>query len=77
MRRDERWFVEKDNDQQSRLSSLSDYNVRNDLAIQMGYLQGRFGAIPVVGGLSELESLLDCSVTEGENHFLDDADGPD
>ncbi|MEQ1828564.1 MAG: ATP-binding protein [Pirellula sp.] len=67
LRRDEYWFVEKDKDQQSRLSSLSDYNVRNDLKIQKGYLQGRFGAIPVVGGLSELVSLFDCGVKEGEN----------
>jgi hypothetical protein len=67
LRRDEYWFVEKDKDQQTRLSSLSDYNVRNDLKIQKGYLQGRFGAIPVFGGLSELERLLECSVTEGEN----------
>lgn len=67
LRRDEYWFVEKDKNQQTRLSSLSDYNVRNDLKIQKGYLQGRFGAIPVFGGLSELECLLNCSVTEGEN----------
>ncbi len=67
LRRDEYWFVEKDKDQQTRLSSLSDYNIRNDLKIQKGYLQGRFGAIPVFGGLSELECLLDCRVTEGDN----------
>jgi len=66
LRRDEYWFVEKDKDQQSRLSSLSEYNVRNDLQIQRGYLQGRFGAIPVFGGLSELECLLDCRIKEGE-----------
>lgn len=67
LRRDEYWFVEKDKDQQSRLSSLDEYNVRNDLKIQKGYLQGRFGAIPVFGGLSELECLLDCRVKEGEH----------
>lgn len=67
LRRDEYWFVEKDKDQQTRLSSLSEYNIRNDLKIQKGYLQGRFGAIPVFGGLTELESLLDCRITESEN----------
>jgi len=67
LRRDEYWFVEKDKNQQSRLSSLSEYNVRNDLKIQKGYLQGRFGAIPIFGGLSELECLLDCRIKEGEH----------
>jgi len=65
LRRDEYWFVEKDETQQSRLVSLSDFKVRNDLKIQKGYLNGRFGAIPVFGGLSELECLLDCPIKEG------------
>lgn len=67
LRRDEYWFVEKDKNQQSRLSSLSDYSIRNDLKIQKGYLQGRFGAIPIFGALSELECLLDCRVRESES----------
>jgi uncharacterized protein len=67
LRRDEYWFVEKDKDQQSRLTSLDEYNVRNDLKIRKGYLQGRFGAIPIFGGLSELECLLDCRVKEGQH----------
>lgn len=58
LRRDEYWFVEKDREQQSRLVSLLDFKVRNDLQIEKGYLQGRFGAIPVIGPTEEIERLL-------------------
>ena len=58
LRRDEYWFVEKDNSQQTQLVSLSDFNVRNDLQIEKGYLHGRFGGIPVIGPLAEIEKLL-------------------
>ncbi|HWE96947.1 MAG TPA: ATP-binding protein [Tepidisphaeraceae bacterium] len=58
LRRDEYWFVEKDFDQQTRLASLSDYKVRNDLQIAKGYLQGRFGGIPIIGSMTEIEKLL-------------------
>ncbi len=64
LRRDEYWFVEKDAAQQSRLVSLSDFNIRNDLQIGKGYLQGRFGAIPVIGSMSELERLLEQPAAE-------------
>ena len=57
LRRDEYWFMEKDRTQQSRLVSLSDFNVRNDLQVRKGYLQGRFGAIPVIGNTDELDRL--------------------
>jgi len=64
LRRDEYWFVEKDAAQQSRLVSLSDFNIRNDLQVEKGYLQGRFGAIPVIGAMSDLERLLDSRSSE-------------
>lgn len=64
LRRDEYWFVEKDKDQQSRLVSLLDFNIRNDLQIQKGYLHGRFGAVPMIGGMQQLEELLNCSGEE-------------
>ena len=64
LRRDEYWFVEKDAAQQSRLVSLSDFNIRNDLQIEKGYLQGRFGAIPVIGSMRELERLLEQPAAE-------------
>jgi hypothetical protein len=64
LRRDEYWFAEKDKFQQTRLSSLNEYGIRNDLKIEKGYLQGRFGGIPVIGGMHELERLLECSSPE-------------
>jgi hypothetical protein len=64
LRRDEYWFVEKDKKQQSRLVPLSEFNVRKDLEIRKGYLQGRFGAIPVFGAMIELRKLLECGNTE-------------
>jgi uncharacterized protein len=46
LRRDEIWFTEKKTDQSTDLYSLADFKVRNDLAIDKAYLDGRFGAIP-------------------------------
>jgi AAA15 family ATPase/GTPase len=67
LRRDEYWFVEKDSSQQSRLVSLSDFKIRNDLQLGKGYLQGRFGAIPAIGGMDALERLLECGQQESGN----------
>jgi AAA15 family ATPase/GTPase len=59
LRRDEYWFMEKDDTQQSRLVPLSDYsNVRKDLQLEKGYLNGRFGAVPMIGSTQQLERLL-------------------
>jgi hypothetical protein len=54
LRRDEIWFAEKDRDQATRLYSLAEFKVRNDLEIRKHYLQGRFGAIPFLGNLDRL-----------------------
>jgi len=62
LRRDELWFAEKDAQQQTHLYSLSELKIRNDLRIQKSYLQGRFGAIPFVGGLEKLMQFVECSV---------------
>lgn len=48
LRRDEVWFVEKDEAQVSRLVPLSDFKVRNDMNLRKGYLAGKFGGIPDV-----------------------------
>lgn len=48
MRRDQIWFVEKDRSYASKLYSLSDFKVRKNEALEKGYLQGRYGAIPVI-----------------------------
>lgn len=48
-RRDEIWFVEKNNSGASTLYSLAEFKVRPDLKLGKGYLSGRFGAIPFFG----------------------------
>ncbi|MGD1069048.1 MAG: AAA family ATPase [Bryobacteraceae bacterium] len=54
LRRDEIWFAEKDPSGATSLYSLLDFKVRNDLEIRKHYLQGRFGAVPFLGGASRL-----------------------
>ena len=54
LRRDEVWFAEKDNHGATQLYSLADFKVRKDLRLEKGYLQGRFGAIPFLGGIDRL-----------------------
>ena len=51
LRRDEIWFVEKNRSGASTLYSLEEFAPRHDKDVQKGYLQGRFGAIPVMGNI--------------------------
>lgn len=51
-RRDQIWFVEKKPDQSSELFSLMEFSPRKKEALERGYLQGRYGALPL---LRELE----------------------
>lgn len=54
-RPDEIWFAEKDNKSGgTQLYSLSEFKPRYDLDIRKGYLKGRFGAIPFLANLEEL-----------------------
>lgn len=54
-RPDEIWFVEKDKKcNGSKLYSLSEFRPRHDLDIKRGYLKGRFGAIPFLADLENL-----------------------
>jgi hypothetical protein len=65
LRRDEYWFMEKDETQQSRLVPLSAYrDVRKDLHLEKGYLNGRFGAVPLIGSADQLRELLAPFATE-------------
>lgn len=59
LRRDEIWFAEKDHTSATKLYSLSDFRVRNDLEIRKHYLQGRFGAVPFLGALEQLAEQKD------------------
>lgn len=45
-RRDQIWFVQKDEDGYSELSSLSDFKVRSDASFEKDYLAGVYGGIP-------------------------------
>jgi len=52
LRRDEIWFLEKNEYGECSLSSLSDYKgLRYDVDIRKGYLLGRYGGIPQIQGL--------------------------
>jgi uncharacterized protein len=54
-RQDEIWFAEKNKDTGStQLYSLSEFKPRYDLDIRKGYLKGRFGAIPFLARLEDL-----------------------
>jgi len=55
-RQDEIWFVEKDKTGSTKTYPLSEFKPRYDLDIRKGYLNGRFGAIPFLGNLSDLNS---------------------
>lgn len=55
LRRDEVWFVEKGNDQSSRLVALEEYkDVEQSKDLQQDYLLGRFGGVPVIRDFSWL-----------------------
>jgi uncharacterized protein len=54
-RQDEIWFVEKDEKKgDSKMYSLIEFKPRYDLDIRKGYLKGRFGAIPFLAKLNDL-----------------------
>lgn len=54
LRRDEILFMEKDKQGVSHLTSLAEYKLSEGLNYENGYLNGRFGAIPFVGNISDL-----------------------
>jgi uncharacterized protein len=54
LRRDQIWFTEKREDRSTALYPLTDFKVRNDLAIDRAYLDGRFGAVPFLPDDDEL-----------------------
>ena len=53
-RQDEIWFVEKDDTGSTDLYSLSDFKEHKTIDIQKGYLNGRYGSIPFLGNLKDL-----------------------
>ncbi|MEA2029504.1 MAG: ATP-binding protein [Campylobacterota bacterium] len=53
-RQDEIWFAEKDMNGTTDLYPLSDFKVHNTIDIRKGYLNGRYGSIPFLGNLKDL-----------------------
>lgn len=53
-RPDEIWFAQKDVEQATQLYPLSDFNIHNTANIENGYLQGRYGGIPFLSNLNDL-----------------------
>lgn len=47
LRRDEIWFIEKNENGESAIYSLEAYNERFDRVIDRAYLEGRYGGVPV------------------------------
>jgi uncharacterized protein len=54
LRRDQVWFTEKDAMGATHLYPLTDIRTRKGDNIERGYLQGRFGAIPFAGPVSDI-----------------------
>jgi AAA15 family ATPase/GTPase len=54
LRRDEIWFIEKNQQGSSSCYSLAEFKIRPDLKIEKGYLNGRFGALPFFGDIQNL-----------------------
>ncbi|MBK5247249.1 MAG: ATP-binding protein [Peptostreptococcaceae bacterium] len=53
-RQDEIWFAEKNRDGSTDLYSLNDFKEHKTIDIQKGYLNGRYGSIPFLGNLQDL-----------------------
>lgn len=54
LRRDQIWFTEKDRQGATQLYSLAEFRVRNDVAFERNYIQGRYGAVPFLGDLHSI-----------------------
>ena len=54
LRQDEIWFAEKNKTGSTELYPLSDFKEHHTIDIRKGYLNGRYGAIPFLGNLKDL-----------------------
>lgn len=55
VRKDEIWFIEKNENGESEIYSLEEFKPRFDKEIRKDYLLGRFGAIPAIKQIDNLE----------------------
>lgn len=53
-RRDQIWFTEKDRFGATNIYSLAEYKVRMNASFEKDYMQGKYGAIPIMGDFSRL-----------------------
>ncbi len=53
-RRDQIWFVEKDQYEATDLYSLVEYDISDDASFKSDYIKGKYGAIPYIGNLKDL-----------------------
>lgn len=51
LRRDQVWLTEKDPEGATQLTPLTDFKPRKEENLERGYLQGRYGAVPILGPL--------------------------
>ena len=56
LRRDQVWLTEKNQGSATRLYPLSDFSIRENEAIEKGYLSGRYGGIPILSKLDFYEN---------------------
>ncbi|WP_316738472.1 ATP-binding protein [Pedobacter aquatilis] len=54
LRTDEIWFAQKNNQGATQIYSLSSYKEHSTIDIRKGYLNGRYGAIPFIANLQDL-----------------------
>ena len=53
-RRDQVWFTQKDNVGATEAYSLAEYRVRGSSPFERDYLQGKFGATPIIGDMETI-----------------------
>ena len=53
-RPDEIWFAEKNKEGATELYALSEFKEHHTIDIRKGYLNGRYGGIPFLGNLKDL-----------------------
>ncbi len=68
--RDQVWFAEKDRAGRSKLKALADFDPRTTDNIELGYLRGRYGAIPALNW-HEFEELADLRDFEADSSSSD------
>ncbi|MGH1338803.1 MAG: AAA family ATPase [Aureispira sp.] len=64
LRKDEIWFVKKDQAGASSIYSLEEYNIRFDKKIRKDYLIGRYQAIPKFGNPYKLSAVVPSNISD-------------